>query len=78
MGNIITHELPISEGLYDVLKNYIYETEHDEISYSSIDEFIIQAIVEKFNNENEIFSGEVDEDGFTDGRTPTEHYIDSV
>lgn len=74
----VKHDLSISSGLYDVLKTYIYETEHDDISYSDIDNFIIQAIVEKFNNENEIFSGEVDENGFTDGHTPTEHYIGIV
>lgn len=56
--------LPLSEGLYHILKDYIYETEFDEISYSDIEEFIIQAIVEKFNNENEIFYREVDENGF--------------
>lgn len=74
----IKHELPISIGLYNALKDYIYETEHDEISYTDIDDFIIQAIVEKFNNENEIFNGEVDENGFTDGHTSTEHYIGIV
>jgi hypothetical protein len=63
-NKIITHELPISEKLYDILNDYIHETEYDEKSYNNIDEFIIEAIVEKFNNENEIFSGEVDENGF--------------
>lgn len=75
---IINVNLPLSEGLYNVLKDYIYETEFDETSYSDIEEFIIQAIVEKFNNENEIFSGEIDENGFTDGRSTTEHYIGIV
>lgn len=74
----IKHELPISIGLYNILKDYIYETEHDEISYSDIDDFIIQAIVEKFNSENKIFSGEVDENGFTDDHNSTEHYIGTV
>ena len=74
----ITHNLPISDGLYAAVKAYVYETEHDEISYSDVDDFIIQAIIEKFNKENEIFTGEVDEDGFTDGHTPTEHYIGIV
>ena len=63
-NKIITHELPISEKLYDILNDYIHETEYDEKSYNNIDEFIIEAIVEKFNTENEIFSGEVDENGF--------------
>lgn len=77
-NKIITHKLSISAGLYDALKTYIYETEFDEISYSDMDEFIIQAIVEKFNSENKVFSGKVDENGFTDGHTPTEHYIGIV
>ena len=63
-NKIITHELPISEKLYGILNDYIHETEYDEKSYNNIDEFIIEALVEKFNNENEIFSGEVDENGF--------------
>lgn len=63
-NKIITHELSISEKLYGILNDYIHETEYDEKSYNNIDEFIIEAIVEKFNNENEIFSGEVDENGF--------------
>ena len=63
-NKIITHELPISEKLYGILNDYIHETEFDEKSYSDIDEFIIEAIVEKFNNENEIFSSEIDENGF--------------
>lgn len=63
-NKIITHELPISEKLYGILNDYIHETEYDEKSYNNIDEFIIEAIVEKFNNENEIFSGEVDKNGF--------------
>ena len=61
----IIHNLPMSKFLYDILNTYIYETEFDEISYSDIDEFIISAIVEKFNNECEIFS-EIDEDGFVE------------
>lgn len=60
----ITYNLSISEKLYNILKDYIYETEFEENSYSSIDDFIIKAIVEKFNNENEIFSSKVDENGF--------------
>lgn len=60
----ITYNLSISEKLYNILKDYIYETEFEENSYFSIDDFIIEAIVEKFNNENEIFSSKVDENGF--------------
>jgi len=62
----IIHELPISEKLYNILKDYIYETKFDEKSYNDVDEFIIDAIVEKFNNENTIFASEVNENGFVD------------
>lgn len=60
----IIHELPISQKLYGILNDYINETKFDEKSYNDVDEFIIEAIVEKFNNENEIFASEVDENGF--------------
>ncbi len=70
----IKHELEISENLYNVINDYIYEMD-TEIEEQTIDEFIINAIVEKFNNENTIFSGEIDKNDFTDGRTSTEHYI---
>jgi hypothetical protein len=70
----IIHNLPIAKELFAILETYIYETEFDEISYSDVDDFIISAIVEKFNNENEIFDGEIDENGFTDNRSITEHY----
>ncbi len=72
----VTHELKISENLYNVINDYLYEME-DEIKEQNIDEFIINAIVEKFNNENTIFSGKIDENGFTDGHTSTEHYINT-
>ncbi len=71
----IKHELEISENLYNIIKDYIYEMD-GEIEENTIDEFIINAIVEKFNNGNTIFSGEVNKNGFIDGRTSTEHYID--
>lgn len=65
MKNItIIHELPISQKLYNILNDYINETKFDEKSYNDVDEFIIEAIVEKFNNENEIFASKVDENGF--------------
>ena len=60
----IIHELPISQKLYNILNDYINETKFDEKSYNDVDEFIIEAIVEKINNENEIFASEVDENGF--------------
>lgn len=72
----ITHELKITENLYNVINDYLYEME-GEIKEQNIDEFIISAIVEKFNNENTIFSSEINQNGFTDGHTPTEHYIDT-
>lgn len=76
MKKYVTHELKMSEKLYNVINDYLYEME-GEIEEHNIDEFIINAIVEKFNNENTIFSGEVDENGFTDGYTSTEHYINT-
>ena len=60
----IIHELSISQNLYNILNDYINETKFDEKSYNDVDEFIIEAIVEKFNNENEIFASEVNENGF--------------
>nr|DAH30243.1 MAG TPA: hypothetical protein [Caudoviricetes sp.] len=63
-NKMIIHELSISEKLYNILNDYIYETEYDEKSYNDIDEFIIEAIVEKINNESTIFSGKIDENGF--------------
>lgn len=72
----VTHELKISEKLYGIINDYIYEMD-GEIEEQNIDEFIINAIVEKFNNDNTIFSGEVDENGFTDGHTSTEHYMNT-
>ena len=61
----VIHNLPMKKFLYDILNTYIEETKTDEISYSDIDEFIISAIVEKFNDECEIFS-EIDENGFVE------------
>ena len=61
----VIHNLPMTKFLYDILNTYIYETEFDELSYSDIDEFIISAIVEKFNSECEIFA-EIDENGFVE------------
>lgn len=65
----------ISEKLLEAVKAYIYEEEWD-LYHKDINDFIVEAIVEKFNNDNNIFTGEVDENGFTDGRTPTEHFIE--
>ncbi len=60
----------ISDGLLKAINAYVYEEEED------INDFIVEAIIEKFNNDNNIFTGEVDKNGFTDGRTPTEHFIE--
>ena len=75
MGTI-KYELEMSKNLYNVINDYLYEME-GEIKEQNIDEFIINAIVEKFNNANTIFSGEIDKNGFTDGHTSTEHYINT-
>ena len=48
----------MSDGLYSVLKDYNYEME------TEINDFIIDAIVEKLNNENEIFDADINENGF--------------
>ena len=60
----ITHELKITKNLFNVINDYIYEME-GEIEERNIDDFIINAIVEKFNRENTIFNGNVDRNGFT-------------
>lgn len=68
------YKLQMSENLYNIINNFIYEMD-GEIKEQNIDEFIINAIVEKFNRENTICSGEIDKNGFTDGRSFTEHFI---
>lgn len=69
------YELEISEKLLEAIKVYAHEMEFD-LNDKSIDDFIVDAIVEKFNKENTLFSGKVDQNGFTDGRTPTEHFFE--
>ena len=77
MDGYTTYNLNISNNLLNILKDYIYEVEHDLDACNTVDEFIISAIVEKLNNlEEKIFSGEVDENGFTDKRSFTEHFIE--
>ena len=68
-------EIEINEKLVQIVKDYLYEME-GEIKEKTFNDFVVSAVVEKFNNDNTIFNGEVDENGFTDGRTSTEHYID--
>lgn len=67
-------EIDISEGLLNAVKDFIYEEEWD-LQGKDLNDFIIESIVEKFNNDNTLFSGEVDENGFTDDKTSTEHFI---
>ena len=68
-------EIEINEKLVQIINNYLYEME-GEIKERTFNDFVISAVVEKFNNDNTIFSGEINESGFTDGRTSTEHYIE--
>lgn len=70
------YELTISEKLLDAVNQYLYEIEDDGTNRTSdLNEFIIQAIVEKFNKENDIYRGKIDNNGFTDGKPPIEHYL---
>ena len=48
----------MSDGLYSVLKDYNYEME------TEINDFVIDAIVEKLNNDNKIFDADINENGF--------------
>lgn len=68
------YNLKISEELYNIIKDYIYEMEYDHQG-KDINDFIIEAIVEKFNNDNTIFSGEVNANGWTNGKTTIENYL---
>ena len=68
-------EIEINDKLVQIINDYLYEME-GEIEEKTINDFVISAVVEKFNNDNTIFNGEIDENGFIDGKTSTEHYID--
>lgn len=70
----MVYNLNISEELYNIVNDYIYEMEWDHQG-KDINDFIIEAIVEKFNNDNTVFSGDVDKDGWTNGKSTTENYI---
>lgn len=63
------YEIDISDGLYNVLHDYTYEME------AEINDFIIDAIIEKINDENEIFDSAVNADGWENGKTSTENFI---
>lgn len=54
------YDLNISKELYGIIKDYCYEME------INMNTFVIDAIIEKFNNEDEVFGREVSEDGWID------------
>lgn len=64
-----TMEIKISDGLYCALHDYCEETETD------MNEFIIDAIIDKINEENTLFNSSVNEDGWENGKTSTENYL---
>lgn len=63
------YEIEISKGLYDILNDYTYEMETDTNT------FVINAIIEKINRENEIFTGDVNADGWANGKSSTENFL---
>ena len=63
------HNLEISDGLYSAIKDYTYETEVD------INDFIIESIIEKINNENSIFHSNVDQNGWINKKTSTKNFL---
>ena len=71
----MNYQLKITKELYKIIKAYVYEMEFDQ-DIDNVGDFIISAIVEKFNRENTIFSGEIDENGFTDGRDEILHFME--
>lgn len=52
------YELKISSKLLSAVKDFTYEYE------TNINDFIIEAIIEKFNAENDIFNADIDKNGF--------------
>ena len=63
------YEIDISDGLYHALHDYTYEIEIE------MNDFVIDAIIEKINNENEIFNSDVGVDGWENGETSTKNFI---
>lgn len=59
----VVYGLKITQKLLSVIKDYCYEMEYD-LDDKTINDFIIDAIIEKFNSENTIFNADVDENGF--------------
>ena len=70
------YNLNISDKLYGIIKDYLYEMEYDHQG-KTINDFIIDAIVEKFNEENTIFDGDVDADGWINGQSTTDNFINN-
>lgn len=60
----IIYELKISEKLLGIIKDFVYEMEYTNID--NINDFIIEAIIEKYNNDNEVFDADINENGFID------------
>lgn len=56
----IQHEITISKNLLDAITDLLYERDKNE----NINDFIIDAIVQKFNEINNLFGGKVNSDGF--------------
>ena len=59
----IVYELKITKNLFGIIKDYCYEMEYD-LKNKTINDFVIDAIIEKFNEENTIFNSDVDKNGF--------------
>lgn len=76
MGSIeyIKAEIEISRNLFDAVNNLIYEMDGD-MKEKTFNEFVVNAIVSEFNRVNKITSGKIGKDGFTDGKSFTEHYL---
>ena len=58
-----TINIEITNKLLNILNDYFYEMEYDIEEYT-LNDFIIDAIIEKFNNDNNIFNGVINKDGF--------------
>ncbi|MCD7996397.1 MAG: hypothetical protein LUH21_04100 [Clostridiales bacterium] len=58
-----TYELLISQNLLDSLRDLLYEKEDEG---EDINDFIIKAIVQRFNRKNNLFKGKMGVDGWID------------
>ena len=70
----MTYNLKISDELYSIINDFIYEMEYDHQD-KDINDFIIDAICEKFNRDNTVFNGSVDKNGWTNHKTTTENFL---